>query len=199
MLPRKERLEDVADVEKLVGSVLQKFMRRHRPPWGPDEREEAMLDLLEHVYILHRHKWDPRRQPSFASYASWKLEQVAVDEFVRRRLGRTGQKRALVFTDSVEDLSSRDQLEQALAASASDRGTDSPADLGRLLTGGDRAADTAARAEVIAAASQPRRLGRLIAELREEVEAIAGDFDAETDDLVEQGQRLDEPKEQVAA
>ena len=82
----------------------------------------------------------------FGLLCLWKLGQIAIDEFVRRRLGRSGEKRAIVFADSIEDLSERDQLEPALAAGAGDGCANSAADLGWLHPDRDREADAAARA-----------------------------------------------------
>ena len=153
------------------------------------EHEDVVADLLGDVWLLYAEKFDPERGLEFGSYAAFRLRGIILDRYFRKQLGRDGQRAQLRNAASLEELADADRLDEALAEGTSDPAALRALDLQRVLA--DRSPEVArAREEVAAEAASSKATTRLLAELRAELVAISEDFDAETDELIERGERL---------
>jgi hypothetical protein len=191
MLRETWSLGDVKDVEKLCRAVLDDLLRTSGAQWQPAEYDDRLAQLFEDVWVLWAEKFDPTRGLAFASYASWKLRNIAIDRFFRAALGRRQLERDTAGRVAVDEhgnprylpggralpagsrsLAELDggELEQALASGAGDLADHRSPDLVRVLA--DRSREAARHdAEVARLARTPKGVSKLLAELRAEIEA----------------------------
>lgn len=160
---------NLLDPEALVSAVVDRHLRRHPTLPAYLSREDLVNELRLELWVLWTEKFDPSRGLTFASYASWKLQQVAVDRWVRSELGRSGGRQAFNGAASVEELLETDRLDDALSAGPRDPAGDRNPDLARALA--DRSGATeSARVSVRREARSAKGVARLLAELQEELE-----------------------------
>lgn len=114
-------MENVGDVEALAASIVSE--RRHGSSYvalasdGARESAAALdyddaVGAVVEAIVKARVGWDPARNPSFLSYATWKGRNALSDWF-REQLGRDTPK-ALAFALPLDTIDSDDEADDVL-------------------------------------------------------------------------------------